>query len=109
MSMFGAPSESNIENQFSLGDELILWDITAGESFTTSLGEARESVMQVSKIDSPDERFTITSLGRGFARLADRKNPEELPAVVKFEEVKGQRGRAAKVLTFVRKLDDIPF
>jgi hypothetical protein len=109
--MFDKPSDSAIGKFFDLGDELILWDINITNDNVVIGGKtAIETTAIVSRVDA-NEKFQVTSLGAALSRLAQHKDMSELPAVVRYEEVKGQRGNAAKALVFVRKYqgdEDIP-
>ncbi len=109
MGMFDKPGEDGIDKSFRLGDELILHDIRIGGEVRTSLGEARETRMTVAKMDAPDQRFEVTSLGAAFERLAERRSKDDLPAVVRFETVTTNSGREAKTLGYVRKHEAFPF
>ncbi len=112
MGMFDKPSDTAIGKFFNLGAELILWDINITNDNVVISGKvAIETTAVVSRTDAADEKFQVTSLGAALARLAQQKDMSELPAVVRYEEVKGQRGNAAKALVFVRKHnpDHIPF
>lgn len=104
--MFGKDKEigNRIDGAFQLGEPFILWDAAvAPDKVQTEIGPARKTLLDVSRLDSPDERFACVSLASAIADKADLATPDDFPAVVELRKVKGRFGdNLALVIQYVR-------
>ena len=104
--MFGKDKEigNRIDGAFDLGEPFIIWDAAvAPDKVQTEIGPARKTLLDVSRLDSPDERFACVSLASAIADKAELATPKDFPAVVELRKVKGRFGdNLALVIQYVR-------
>jgi hypothetical protein len=95
---------NRIDGAFELGEPFILWDAAvAPELVKTDIGDARKTLLEVSRLDSPDEHFACVTLASAIADKAALAVPADFPAVVELRRVKGRFGdNLALVIQYVR-------
>lgn len=107
--MFGKDKEigNRIDGAFDLGEPFILWDAAVSPDLVdTEIGKARKTLLDVSRLDAPDERFACVSLASAIADKAELATSADFPAVVELRKVKGRFGdNLALVIQYVRDYD----
>lgn len=103
--MFGKDKEIGlrIDGEFDLREPFILWDAAvAPELVDTTIGQARKTLLEVSRLDEPDQRLACSTLASAIADKAEQATPGDFPAVVELRKVEGRFGNDALVLQYVR-------
>lgn len=103
--MFGKDKEIGlrIDTEFDLREAFILWDAAvAPELVETSIGKARKTLLEVSRIDEPDQRLSCSTLGSAIADKAEQATSDDFPAIVELRKVAGRFGNEALVLQYIR-------
>jgi len=72
------------------------------EPIATSIGDARKTRMQVSRLDSPDVVFEVATLASAIADKAEEASADDFPCVVQLRRVAGRFKSDALVLQWVR-------
>jgi hypothetical protein len=106
--MFAKDKEfgTDIKDWAAEGDRFILWGVNVqDEKVKTDLGDATKTVLTVSRLDSPENRVEVGTLGSAIAEKAALAVPEDFPAVVKYHKVATTKGNPAAVLTFIEPYD----
>jgi hypothetical protein len=105
MGMFDKDKEigNRIDTEFEIREDFILWAAEVSpDLITTEIGDARKTLMEVSRLDEPDIHFEVTSLASAIADKAELADPSDFPAVVQLRKVASRFGNEALVLQFVR-------
>lgn len=94
--------------EFKFGDEFILWDgVIAAENveFDNDIGKpATKTVLTVSRLESPNEKFDVGTFASAIAEKVKEKEEGDLPAVVQVLQVPTDMNDAT-VIQFVRPWD----
>lgn len=93
-----------LDQEFEQKQEFILWGLSSpGEVELEDDQKADKTILQVSRISEPDEKFEVGTLSKAINEMVDHVSDGDLPAVVYWEEVETKRKmQPAKVLTAVR-------
>lgn len=93
-----------MDSEFEQKEEFILWDMrAAGEVDLDDDQKAEKTILTVSRVKEPDEKFEVGTLSKAIGEMPDKITDGDLPAVVYWEEVETKRAmQPAKVLTAVR-------
>jgi len=105
MGMFDKDKEigNRIDTEFDLHEDFILWHVVVDEKpVTTKIGDARKTLLTVSRLDEPDVQFECATLGSAIADKAEQAVPDDFPCVVQLRHVAGRFKSEALVLQFVR-------
>lgn len=105
MGMFDKDKEIGIilQNWIPEGTPFILWSARIlREDFPTNLGPAVQSGLSVSKLDTPGERYDVTTLASSIAAKVREADVTDFPAVVQTASVPSKWGREAFVLSFLK-------
>lgn len=99
---------------FEYKDEFIVWRVHVDEgAVNTDLGPADKTVLLVSRLTAPDEKFEVNTLASAIADKAREAEADDFPAVVQLLQVQSNYKGKATVLQFVKpfdgRADDIPF
>lgn len=105
MGMFDKDKEIGIilQNWIPKETPFILWDARIiREDFPTTLGNAVQVGMTVSRMDDPSERYEVTTLASAIAGKVREAEAGDFPAVVQTAYVDSKYGREALVLSFLK-------
>lgn len=92
-----------IDTEFDLREAFILWDAAvAPELVDTTIGKARKTLLEVSRLDEPDQRLSCSTLASAIADKAEQASVDDFPAVVELRKVAGRFGNEALVLQYIR-------
>lgn len=92
-----------IDTEFDLREPFILWDASvAPELVETSMGKARKTLLEVSRIEEPDVRLSCSTLASAIADKAEHAQSQDFPAVVELRKVAGRFNAEALVLQYIR-------
>jgi hypothetical protein len=96
-----------LDQEFQLGESFILWGIEVmAEPVPTEWGEATKTLLDVSRVEAPDERVIVGTLASAIADKAKDAEPSDFPAIVTYEKVTGSHGTDAQVISFVGPYDE---
>jgi hypothetical protein len=97
---------NRVDTEFDLKEDFIIWSAEVAPGFvSTKLGEARKTIMDVSRMDDPDIRFEVTTLASAIADKAEQVGEDDFPCVVQLRKVAGRYSKGeetALVLQYVR-------
>jgi hypothetical protein len=94
---------NRIDTEFDLREDFILWHAVVDEKLVgTKIGDARKTLLTVSRMDEPDSQFECATLGSAIADKAEQATPDDFPCVVQLRKVASNFGNEALVLQFVR-------
>lgn len=105
MGMFDKDKEIGIilQNWIPQETPFIVWDARViRDDFPTTLGNATQVGMTVSRMDNPAERYEVTTLASAIAGKVREAEPDDFPAVVQTAYVDSKYGREALVLSFLK-------
>lgn len=104
MGMFDKDKEIGrvLTSVFDYGDEFVLWNVNDGGKVDTEIGEARKTVLLVSRKSDPNEKFEVSTLSSAIADKAEKAESGDFPAVVQVLKVPSKKGNDATVLQFVK-------
>ncbi len=91
-----------MDDHFNTGDEFILWGAQVlPDKIPTSVGDARKTLLQVSRTTDPELVFIVGTLASAIADKANEADPSDFPAVVKLAKVPSSFDNEATVIQFV--------
>lgn len=107
MGMFDKDKEIGtlITNWITMNTPFIVWSarITRDGDYPTKLGMATQSTFSVSRMDTPGDRYDVTTLASAIAAKVREATPADFPAVVQLAEVNSPTyGGKALVLQFLK-------
>jgi hypothetical protein len=96
-----------LDETFQFGDKLILWGVEIlSDPVPTEVGDATKTILTVSRMEQPDEKFKVGTLASAIADKAREAEESDFPAVVKYHQVTSERwGSDAAVLSLVEQYD----
>jgi hypothetical protein len=124
MGMFAKDKElgRTLDSVFEMRDEFILWGARVEPGPITDIGPSEKTVLEVSRLDHPDEKFEVNTLASAIAAKAKEATAGDFPCVVQLLKVESKTyGGKATVLQYVKDWgdqstrqaavadDDIPF
>lgn len=103
MGMFDKDKEigRTLVSEFAEHEKFILWGAKVVPGPVTDLGESEKTLLTVSELSAPGEKFEVNTLGSAIASKAKDAEPSDFPAVVKWLQVKSKYGNDATVLQFI--------
>jgi hypothetical protein len=108
MGMFDKDKEIGIILNTWTSEEtpFILWEARIiREDFPTNLGPAVQAELVVSKLDAPQDRYKVTTLGSAITSKVREAEADDFPAIVQTKMVDTKWGRDALVLSFLKPYD----
>lgn len=105
MGMFDKDKEIGliITRYVDIGEEFILWDARIiREDFPTKLGLAVQSELVVSKLATPAEKYTTTTLASAIGAKVKEAEKDDFPAVCSLAMVDSRFGDQALVVQFLK-------
>lgn len=86
-------------------EQFILWNAQPDRIVPTKLGDARQSRLTISKIESgrAGKPFDVTTLASAVADKIEESEPTDFPAVVAWDQVATDKGNDAVILQFIRE------
>lgn len=95
-----------LDQTFEEDDRFILWNAEVlDEKVPTGIGDATKTLLTVSKLGSPGEKFVVGTLASAIATKAATAEDSDFPAVVKYHHVPGQQDSEAAVISLVEPYD----
>lgn len=90
---------------FDKDESFILWDLeVVGEVPVEENKTTPKVELTVSKLDDPDNRFTVGALGKAIVELAELDRQDgDLPAVVHYDEVPTKRNLQPAVVIIAER------
>lgn len=94
-----------LDETFSFGDTFILWDAEVlTKEVPTEVGNARKSILTVSREESPDDKFKVGTLASAIADKVADAEASDFPSVVKYHQVHSSKwGTDAAVISLVER------
>jgi len=108
MGMFDKDKEIGVilQNWIAPNTPFIIWGARIlREDFPTQIGNATQSGLRVSKVDTPGDRYDVTTLASGIAAKVREAEPTDFPAIVQTIYVNSKFGNDALVLQFLKPYD----
>lgn len=98
-----------LDETFTEDERFILWGAEVlQEPVPTEIGDATKTILLVSKLESPTEKFPVGTLASAIADKARDAEESDFPAVVKYHHVPSSKeGQAdAAVISLVEPYTD---
>lgn len=109
MGMFDKDKEIGLilQSTFPQGRQFIVWSAEiAREDFPTDLGPATQAALEVSNLDEPGHRFTVTTLASAIVAKVREAEADDFPARVFWTVARSKKfNQDATVLQFVGPYD----
>lgn len=106
MGMFDKDKEIGtvITNLYPLGQAFIVWGVRIKrEDYPTTFGPTPQTELTTSKLDSPNDKYEVTTLAGAIAAKAREAEPSDFPAVVCLAKVPASKGDGdALVLQYLK-------
>lgn len=107
MGMFDKDKQfgNRLDQEFEVNVNFILWDADiSDEAISTSFGMATVANLLVSRMETPEDAYVVTTVASAIVDKIKEKEDGDLPAVVKTRRVASSRSKKqeAFVLQFVK-------